>query len=325
MTMHVVLGDGQMPVKELNQHLQNLKDADVEADQPFWFLVQAKAEPTSTDQALMKWLNDNDIYYQTISDGSEVEGIYTNAQETYEVKRLSPKIVSLMQTTPEEGEDAHVLALFVSDDPDAAEDRWLNDTVQAVSEAGFKIFALNDGMVEIDLEDVEGEAEEVEAEEIAPEEPSPVKAKKAAAKKAAASPAVDDGVDEAAAAGKPNRDDLEQMDLSQLKEVAAKAGITLPPRTRMGTYIDAILGQMPEEIATEVEIEEVEVPEEDSEVESERLSFSPGTFSTGTSMNGSITLTSGSVASPSMLIVVHNGTVVSRAITSEQALELISG
>src|SRR5215510_10487650 len=187
MTMHVVLGDGEMPVKELAQHLQNLKDADVEIDQPFWFLVQAKAEPTTTDRALMKWLNDNDIYYQTVSDGSEVDKIYANTQESYKVQRLTPKIVNLMKSLPEDGEhDPHVLALFVSDDPDAAEDRWLNDTIQAVSEAGFKVLALNDGMVEIDLEDVEGEEMEEEGVESVGIEEETVPAKKTAAKKAPA-------------------------------------------------------------------------------------------------------------------------------------------
>ena len=172
--MHVVLGDGVMPTKELHAHLQDLWDKDEENKQNFWFLIQTKAEPSSTDTAIQKWMHDNQIWYEVIGDGSEVADIYDQAQESYKVKRLAPKVVSLMQTRPDEGETAHILALFASDDPDAQQDRWLNDVISEAADAGFKTFALNDGMVEIDLEDAddgEMEAEELEDEEAVPEDP----------------------------------------------------------------------------------------------------------------------------------------------------------
>lgn len=307
--MHVVLGDGEMPVQELTAHLQDLWDKDNAADQDFWFLVQAKAEPTVTDEALMAWLNSNNIYYQTIGDGSDVSDIYANSQEKYSVKRLAEKIVNLMKTTPVEGEDAQMLALFVSPDPDADEDRWVNDVVQQVCDAGFKVFALNDGMVEIDMESqAEASGPEEEEETVAEPEEAPAPAKKTAASKRAAAP-----VEAEEATPVLTREDLEGRPPSEIKEIALKAGITLPPRTRMPTYIDAILKAQDEVlggVADEIEV----TPEDVTEAV---------TTSIGSSMTGSITITSGQMESPSMLIVVFNGTVVSRSITPEQALELI--
>src|SRR4051794_14770183 len=124
MTMNVVLGDGTLPAKELEALLMDLSEKATEADDPFWFLIQGKAEPTATDEKLVSWLIENDVYFDLISDGSESD-LYEGYQNKTTVKRLAPKIVSLMQETPEEGEEAQVLALFASDDPDAEEDRWL--------------------------------------------------------------------------------------------------------------------------------------------------------------------------------------------------------
>ena len=148
MTMNVVLGDGELPGKELDALLADLWEKAIKADDPFWFLIQGKAEPTATDQRMVQWLIANDIYYEMISDGSESD-LYEAYQNKYTVKRLAPKVVSLMQETPDEGEEARLLALFASDDPDAEEDRWLNDAIQVVADANFTVLAMNDGMQEI--------------------------------------------------------------------------------------------------------------------------------------------------------------------------------
>ena len=301
MTMHVVLGDGVMPNKELHAHLQDLWDKDEEDKQNFWFLLQSKAEPSSTDQSLVKWLHDNSIYYEVVGDGAPSD-LYENAQEKYSVKRLAPKVVSLMKTTPEEGEDAHILALFASDDPDAQVDRWLNDVISEAADAGFKTFALNDGMVEIDLEDADDEVEAETEEEPVPEEPKKVAATKKAAK-AAAKPA-----EEPEEVGRQlyTRDELENLDISALKEVAAKVGITLAPRTRMATYIDAILGEREEEPSGEVEI----TPTEDVAVEVEDTVHE---VTSTTAYGGS-----------AMVIVVMNGQVIARAVTPDEARAVLA-
>jgi hypothetical protein len=158
-------------------------------------------------------------------------------------------------------------------DATAAEDRWLNGVIQAAYDAGFPTRALNDGLVEIDLSEGAAQAEEEP-------EPEPVAAapvKKAAAKKAPAKaaprPAADTPIpdeDEATlepapAASQPidvpSREELEDMEPSEIKEVAAAMGIVLPPRTRATTYIDHILGEAkaPAPTAEVSDIPEVDV------------------------------------------------------------------
>ena len=245
MTMHVVLGDGEMPRKELTETLQDLWDKATNNDETFWFLVQAKAEPTATDTALMSWISKNEIYYETIGDGDEVAEIYDGAQEKHTAKRLATKIVNLLNSKPEEGESADVLALFVSDNPEAEEDRWLNETIQVVIDGSFTVLALNDGLVEVDLSD---EAETAEQE---PDE-APAPAKKAAAKKVAAKKAAAPAAEVEEDPGAWTREALEDKSLDVLKTIAANSGISLPPRTRASTYVSAILGEAEGEAEVEV-------------------------------------------------------------------------
>lgn len=220
--MHVVLGDGEMTKRELSSTLEDLLES--AGDEPFWFLVQAKPEPTATDEALLGWLVEKEIYFEIIGDDLKgADKIYAQAQEKHEVKRLAPKTLSLMQEKPEEGEEANLLALFVSNDSDAEEDRWLNEIVQSVIEAGFTVKALNDGLTEVGLDEaVEGEAEEAEEVE------------------------ADGGVKDY------TREQLEEMELDEVKAVAAERGITLPPRTRKATYVDHLLGEAEEPPEAEV-------------------------------------------------------------------------
>ena len=233
MAMHVVLGDGEMTRRELNETLNDLWER--AGDEPFWFILQGKSEPTDTDKTFASWLEKSEIYYEVVTDDEDsLADIYDGRQETHVAKKLGPKVVNLLKSKPEDDESADVLALFASDDPEAEEDRWLNSVIQQISDAGFKAYGLNDGLVEVD---VEGSGEgEPEAED---EKPKPVKktvAKKAVAKKAAAKP-------EAEPEAEYTREALEEMDLDALKKIAQDKGIDLPPRTRMTTYIDHILGE----------------------------------------------------------------------------------
>lgn len=278
MTMHVVLGDGLLPAKELDALLRDLSERATDADDPFWFLIHGKPEPTATDTALVKWLIDEGVYYEMISDGSESD-LYEGYQEKYTVKRLAPKVVSLMQERPEEGEEAHLLALFASDDPDAEEDRWLNDVIQAVTDAEFMVLAMNDGMQEIRIVSTdEGDGDEAVEDEVAE--------------------AVEDDY---------TREALEEMDLDGLKEVAAKLGISLPPRTRMATYVEAILGNTKDE---EVEVTDLD----EGAVVAAAINGEAITFSASNPV----------LVGAAMMIVVYNGTVVSRAISDEEARTLMN-
>jgi hypothetical protein len=287
-TMHVVLGDGEMPAKALTETLGDLFSQAEAEGQTFWFLVHAKPEPTATDKAMMAWLTKQEIYYETISDGTDVDEIYSGTQEKHTAKQLAPKIVNLLRSKPEEDEPADLLALFASDDPDAEEDRWLNAVIQKVFDGGFPIYALTDGLVEVDM------SEDSAAAEVEPE-PAPVKksvAKKvAAAKKAAA--AIEDA--EEVETGEITREFLENLDLDKIKAIAANRGIELPPRTRAATYVDRILGE-------EAGLPEAEV----SEVEE------------------MVVVSEGAVTASAMVIVVYDGVVISRAVSVEEAEALVA-
>lgn len=251
MTMHVVLGDGEMTRKELTETLADLWKADEEAGNTFWFLLQGKKDPSSTDSALVKWLEQNDIYYEVVTDDADsMDKVYSQPQEVHTAKRLGQKVVGLLNSKPEEGEEAELLALFFSDDSNAEEDQWLNRICQDVFDGGFKVRALNDGLLEVDLSEATTQAEaEAPADNV-----TPIKGggatKKAVAKKGGAAPRRDTQVSEedetataSAASSTYTRDQLEDKELPELKEIAAAMGISFPSRTRMTTYIDAILGE----------------------------------------------------------------------------------
>ena len=240
--MHVVLGDGEMSRKELTETLKDLWNR--AGDEPFWFLVQGKPEPTETDANLLTWLNKNEIYYEVVTDDEDsLADIYGQRQQTHTAKRLAQKIVNMLSSAPEDGESADVLGLFTSDDPGAEEDRWLNSVIQSAIDAGYPALALNDGLVEIDLS---GGEEEAEAEE------EPVATKTGPSKRTAKKVAAPSGNGTKSEADY-TREQLEELELPELKDIAAAKGIELAPRTRMATYIDAILGEgKPEAPAVEV-------------------------------------------------------------------------
>ena len=309
MTLHIVLGEGEMPAKELTAALDDLKKRDETADVNHWWYVQGKAEPTSTDKGMLAWMNKYNVWYGMVtSDGSSVDDIYKEAVETHEAKRLVPTVLELLQLAPDEGEDADLLVLFASDDYSAPSDQWLNDVGRAVQDAGFPVLALNDGLVEMDFSDVEPPEEDDDT-----PEPTPIKSKRAAA-----TPVEEDAsTDEAAAApGQYTRDQLEEMDLSKLKEIAADLGITLAPRTRIPTYINAILGESSE--PGEVEDDEPE-PLQTGQTTMTAPINTGTTYGSSTS-TGILT----GVTAPAMMIVIYNGSVVARPISSDEALQLLA-
>lgn len=306
MVMHVVLGDGEMPKKELTATLTDLwGKAAAESDQ-FWFLLQAKAEPTATDRALVAWFVANEIYYEVISGDADADDkIYDTAAETHSAKSLATTVVKLLNDKPEDGETADVLALFASDDPDAEEDRYLNEVAQAAVDAGYSVFALNDGMVEVDL--TTGE-EEPAAEPAEPVKKAAAKKAAAPAKKAAAKapPAAAPEEAEEEPTGEITREFLEERTLDELKAIAANRGIELPPRTRHATYIDRILGaDFDAGEPGEAVVEEVEEIEEEI------------------SVNGDAGFDFG--AGPALLVIITSeGVIASKPCTNELAMAVIT-
>lgn len=235
MTMNVVLGSGEMPVRELTASLQDLWNEALANEDNFWFLIQAKSEPTATDKALVAWLSSNDVWFSVVSDGTDVDPIYlAEAQEQHTAKRLAPTVVQLMRTGPEEDEAAQLLALFASDDFSAEEDRWLNDVGAVVQEAGFTVRALNDGLIEVDMLDT-------------PEEEG----------EGAGGVELPAGIEAALAAEEAEEKALDEMGREDLIAHAAEMGLTFPPRTRMNTMIQAILARAKEdgEVPTEERVD----------------------------------------------------------------------
>ena len=293
--MHVVLGDGEMSRRELSSTLEDLLEK--AGDEDFWFLVQAKPEPTATDKAMMEWIAERGVYFEAIGDDMKsADKIYKDAQEKHEVKRLAPKVLSLMEEKPAENEGAALYALFVNNDDEVDEDRWLMDVATTVADAKFVVYAMNDGLAELGFDDEEAE-----------EEPEPAPAKKSVAKKAAAKPRSDDD-EEGESDGTStatgdldvalSRDALEELTLPQLKEIAAARGIDLPPRTRAQTYISKLLGE--DEGEPVAEIEEVEVPERDDE---EDIAFE----------------------AEAMVVVIFNGTIMARTMSVDEARNIAAG
>lgn len=269
MAMYVVLGDGEMPAADLKATLDDLENAAVAAGATFWLTVRATSEPNATDRALMAWLAAHETYYETVGpEANSAADIYAATQEKHTVKGIAKKVLELMKTKPEDDETATLLALFVSDDPDAPEDAELYEAVEAVLDAGFPVLAFNDGLAPIKLSEGEEPAAEAES-----ETPAPVAAaaKKAGSKTvtapakvtdeevAAIEPSADPSLDDAWA----TRENLEGLEIEEIKVIAARFGITLPPRTRVATYVEAILNRY--QPAAGPPEAEVETPEEGAE------------------------------------------------------------
>jgi hypothetical protein len=254
MAMHIVLGDGEMTAKELAATLQDLWNATVK-DEAFWFIVQGKSEPTSTDLALLKWLHSNEVYYEVLTDDADsLDDAYEGYQNLHTAKQLARKVVNLLESSPEEGESADLLLLYSSSDSSAEEDRWLNKVAQAAADGAYQSFVLNDGLMEVEIFTDGAEEEE---EEEAPKKTGP--SKKAPAKRPARQEPEEEEEEPEASKGSYTRDELEEMDLSELKKVASDLGITVPSRSRPKTYVDYILGEAASS-TPEAEIEETTAP-----------------------------------------------------------------
>ena len=99
----------------------------------------------------------------------------------------------------------------------------------------------------------------------------------------------------------PTRDELEELNAEQLRKLGVAKGLEFPPRTRMTTMINALLGENGDE-TPEAEVEPVELPEPEG-LEA--------------------TVSGVTVTSDALLVVVFNGTVVSRTISVEEAQDLV--
>jgi hypothetical protein len=238
-TMHLVVGDGEMPKKALLATLGDLWDKAGEDE--FWFTVFGKAEPTATDKALVEWMAENQIYYEVLTDADEddLDDVYAGRQKLHTAKKVPTKAVNLLKGA-EDGAD--VLALFVNVAEETEADAGLFDILQVAIDADFKAFGLNDSMNGIDLSDSPEEEEEAA-------KPAKAPAKKAAASKKAAPRAEKTGP------RRYTREELEDTDTltdAEVRAIGQSFGITTRGRDN---WVNKILEKQGEAVAEEEEEE----------------------------------------------------------------------
>lgn len=145
MTLYVILGEGEMPPKEIKHQLDDLWKQCEEADTDFWFAMDGKQEPTETDKAIVSYFNKNGIHFGLFRESDQYEGV----SEYFDGLGMTPKaVVELMVSRRAESEDAVLLALFTNDDE---KDGPLIDIISDVLLSGFKVYGLNDAMEPVEL------------------------------------------------------------------------------------------------------------------------------------------------------------------------------
>jgi hypothetical protein len=183
--LYVVAGNGTGPAKEITAALKDLKDKATKEEVDFWLVLEGKDEPTATDQAIVKWLTTNEVWFEVYSTTGTT---YDGAQETHATDDVWTSFLERMQERNEESEDAAVLILPADPDGESDADEELMAFVEQAIDADLNVYALNGEMSKITLE------EQPEAPEEPEEAPTPAKAAtkkasaptKAATKKAAA-------------------------------------------------------------------------------------------------------------------------------------------
>jgi hypothetical protein len=177
--LYVVAGNGTGPAKEITAALKDLKDKATKDSVDFWLVLEGKDEPTATDTAIIKWLGQNEVWFEVYSASGAT---YDGAQETHGTEDVFASFLERMQERAADSEDAAVLILPADPDGESDADEELMAFVEQAIDADVPVYALNGEMAKITLEDTPEEAEPEEA-------PAPAKAatKKAAAPTKAAS------------------------------------------------------------------------------------------------------------------------------------------
>jgi hypothetical protein len=233
--LYAIAGNGTGPVKEITAALKDLRDKATQEDVDFWTIMEGKDEPTATDNAIVKWLTANEIWFEIYTaTGTTVDG----AQETIATDDVFGSMLERIQERVAESEDATLLVLLDDDNPDDDLQRFMETAIDGDT----PVFQLNGQMYKITLEgedegEVEPEPEPVPAKSAtkkaaAAKAPGPVKK---AAKKAAASATVDEIIEavEELEEGEPEADEvvvytpaeLAKMTMAELGAVARSQGI----------------------------------------------------------------------------------------------------
>lgn len=160
MTLYAVLGDGEMPEKEVAKQLDDLWKKAEQEDQDFWFLMEAKPSINDTEKSIIDFFNKGGMHYVLLTpDGVTPDDAYVGVGEYVDVSDISGDTIvealNLLRASEEENngvaEEAVVLALFSDISGDSTADDVLIAQLTATIKAGFKAYALNDAMEEIEL------------------------------------------------------------------------------------------------------------------------------------------------------------------------------
>lgn len=238
--LYVVAGNGTGPTKEISAALKDLKDKATKDDAEFWLLVEGKDEPSTTDNAIIKWLTTNEIWFEVVTSTGTT---YDGAQDTAQAEDVYAAMLERIQERAAESEEAALLILPVDPDGETDDDETLMTLVEQAIDADVSVFALNGEMAKITLDD-EPQPDEPEeapvpakaATKKAATKAAPAPTKKAAAptkavaKKAAAPPAEEqDGApndDEAEAESTVyTADELAKMTVPELGAIARAQGV----------------------------------------------------------------------------------------------------
>ena len=299
--MHMIVGNGEMPAKELKATLDDLWQKAIGNDEEYWFTILALEEPTATHKALTNWLRSSEVYFEVITDDPDnLDTVYDGSQKTHKAAKTTTKAINLLKAAEDGGD---VLGLFVNLDVESEEDNLVLDVLQGAIDNGFKGFALNDSMTEIDLSEDEAEAEEEE------EKPAPVK--KAAAKKAAPAKKAAAKVEGPRAY---TAEELEELTDPEIRAIGNSLGITTRGREN---WVNKILEQQAGVEETEVEIDGDDevyiVPDDESEAVAETV-------------GAAATLRSFESSNGAMVIVVNpsTGSILVKPLTPEMADAIVA-
>lgn len=226
--LYAVVGEGAGNKSEIIRSLEDLQDKAATKGEDFWFILHGKEEPTTTDQAILKWLQDGEVYFDVV--GEEYEG----AQNVHGAKDQYRKLLALMTENKDDG--VALLTLFVDTEAEAEEDNELATLVERAVEEEIPVFLLNGQMVRLTFDEPSEDGE------------GPVEAE------AETEPGAEEPVTFTEA-------ELKKMTRPELQAIARGQG--LDPSATKPALVAALLAQQDGGVALEEAVEEAAAPAEE--------------------------------------------------------------
>lgn len=158
MSMYVIVGNGQMPAKEVEAQLADLINSAVNVqDVDIWFLLEGKTTPTDTDKAIIKYLDKIQAYYETFEDSNYTSPnlLYGHSQAHRGNVGFNNLIEYMREQAEQEAGEVALLGLFYDFDNQYHPEDALLDTLASEIGSGsdIKFYALNAAMVRLDVEE----------------------------------------------------------------------------------------------------------------------------------------------------------------------------